>query len=542
MANKTISELNSLSTVSDNDVLLIETDTETMKITKSNLFNDYVTLNKLESDLSTKSDLEHTHTESEITDLKDYATTTDLSNGLSTKSDLEHTHDVSDITNLSIPTKTSELTNDSSYATENFVSSKISEAQLGGGGYGGSVDLSSYATKDDLNTKADVSHTHSEYLTSVPSEYITGTELIAKGYATVAYVDQQVSSGGTSSGSSTTVYSSYVSPSETNDDIQSAINLAVKRGCNHVILEGKTYSITSSIVIPSRFTIEGVRGSSVIEMTGVDAPVITNNSSSDNKILIENLTIKGDTTLSNNDGIKLVCYYSTVKGVEVRNCGGKGIYFHTKGSTSTLVENRIQDCVVAKCIGTHYQIGNSENNKLTDGFFIHNISDGSKTNQALQVLSCAGWQFNGFHTYGHGYVDRPIDIRNAFNTIINNFYIEDFKGRGISCTKIQKNLIINNIMGNIKTPYNSYNDQTEDTSVTQKAIYLAKSSTFTYRPNITLSNIAFDVSNTGTTYVVDSDGSKMAVSAFGVTLCGNNFESATIYSSNVSGKVNAQNV
>ena len=51
-----------------------------------------------------------------------------------------------------IPTKTSELTNDSSFATEAFVTNKIAEAELSGG----DVDLSGYATKDELNKKADV--------------------------------------------------------------------------------------------------------------------------------------------------------------------------------------------------------------------------------------------------------------------------------------------------------------------------------------------------------------------------------------------------
>lgn len=55
----------------------------------------------------------------------------------------------SDVTGKpSIPSKTSELTNDSGFATEGFVTNKITEAQLGG-----EVDLSGYATID---------HTHSE--------------------------------------------------------------------------------------------------------------------------------------------------------------------------------------------------------------------------------------------------------------------------------------------------------------------------------------------------------------------------------------------
>ena len=146
-------------------------------------------------------------------DLSDYATKNDLNN----KADKAHTHTTSDITGLAIPTvdvnkayvdsqlslkanvsevptKTSDLTNDSGfiesipseyvtetelnakgyltshqdismkadkseipslegYATETFVTNKIAEASLSGE----EVDLSGYATKDELNVKADIS-------------------------------------------------------------------------------------------------------------------------------------------------------------------------------------------------------------------------------------------------------------------------------------------------------------------------------------------------------------------------------------------------
>ena len=230
---------------------------------------EYITETELADALSTKANT------SDIPSLEGYATETyvntkiaeaslggevDLSNyatkdELNTKANISHTHTVSEITNLVIPTvdvdknyvdtqlatkaniedipvvptKTSELTNDSGfitaipteyiteseldtelstkanisdipsldgYATETFVTNKIAEASLGGGG---EVDLSGYATKDELNsslaTKSDtthnhdtvyapIEHEHSQYLTSVPSEYVTDEELNAKGYLT----------------------------------------------------------------------------------------------------------------------------------------------------------------------------------------------------------------------------------------------------------------------------------------------------------------------------------------------------------------------
>lgn len=80
---------------------------------------------------------------------------------------------------------TNDLTNElvtkiNSSATEAFVTNAIANAQLGSG----EVDLSGYATVDALNLKADLTHTHDQYLTKVPDEYITETELTTKGYLT----------------------------------------------------------------------------------------------------------------------------------------------------------------------------------------------------------------------------------------------------------------------------------------------------------------------------------------------------------------------
>ena len=46
------------------------------------------------------------------------------------------------------------------------------------------IDVSTYATKDELDNKANTEHTHDEYLTTIPDEYITESELDGKGYLT----------------------------------------------------------------------------------------------------------------------------------------------------------------------------------------------------------------------------------------------------------------------------------------------------------------------------------------------------------------------
>ena len=106
-----------------------------------------------------------------------------------------------------IPTKTSQLTNDSKFATETYVTNAINNAQLGGGNT--DIDLSIYQLiqdntltttaktipaainelKSGLNgikvpTKTSELTNNSGFITTIPEEYITETELNAKGYLT----------------------------------------------------------------------------------------------------------------------------------------------------------------------------------------------------------------------------------------------------------------------------------------------------------------------------------------------------------------------
>ena len=82
-----------------------------------------------------------------------------------------------------IPTNVSQLTNDLSLASENFVLNKIAEAELNQK----EVDLSGYATKDDLNNYV----SYEEFNLSLV-DYVTYTDLEAEGYATQTYVDNKI--------------------------------------------------------------------------------------------------------------------------------------------------------------------------------------------------------------------------------------------------------------------------------------------------------------------------------------------------------------
>lgn len=116
----------------------------------------------------------HTHANK---DVLDGITALDIS-AWNAKSDFSGSYnDLSDLP--TIPTKLSDLTNDIPYATETYVLNKIAEAELNDK----EIDLSGYATKDDLLEYAQLSNL---------SNYVSYTELESYQYADISYVDNQI--------------------------------------------------------------------------------------------------------------------------------------------------------------------------------------------------------------------------------------------------------------------------------------------------------------------------------------------------------------
>ena len=108
--------------------------------------NNYASKNHNHSEYASSS---HRHNASEIDNLPSGGGT-----GLTStqKQQLQTAYEHSQ----SVHVQASDIPSLDGYATETFVTSKIAEASLSGG----EVDLSGYATKDDLKTKANTAHTH----------------------------------------------------------------------------------------------------------------------------------------------------------------------------------------------------------------------------------------------------------------------------------------------------------------------------------------------------------------------------------------------
>ena len=91
-----------------------------------------------------------------------------------------------------VPTKTSQLTNDSGFITS-IPSEYITETELNEKGYlTEHQDISGKANKSDIPTKTSQLTNDSGFITEVPSEYITETELNSKGLATESFVSNKI--------------------------------------------------------------------------------------------------------------------------------------------------------------------------------------------------------------------------------------------------------------------------------------------------------------------------------------------------------------
>lgn len=114
---------------------------------------------------------------------KNYATKLDLE----TRANKLHEH----------PQYLTEHQNLSGYATKDYVNEVVQNVQGGG-----TIDLSLYATKLDLGSYVSKAELNSKgYLTMIPSEYITEVELVNKKYATKEYVLELITSLDLSGGS-----------------------------------------------------------------------------------------------------------------------------------------------------------------------------------------------------------------------------------------------------------------------------------------------------------------------------------------------------
>ena len=171
-----------LSDYATKDELNNKADISSIPTKTSQLTNDSGFLTSIPTEYVTETELNAKGYLTSHQDISGKADKTYVDTELAKKANASHTHSYNDLTDKpSIPTvdvnknyvdtqleakaNKSEIPSLAGYATETYVTTKIAEASLSGG----EVDLSSYATKveltDGLATKANVLHTHDQYLT-----------------------------------------------------------------------------------------------------------------------------------------------------------------------------------------------------------------------------------------------------------------------------------------------------------------------------------------------------------------------------------------
>lgn len=138
----------------------------------SELENDEEFLSSIPSEYITEEELESKGYLTEHQSLSEYEKTVDVDAKLESKSPLEHEHTIDDLIDVVIPSRVSQLTNDSGFISS-VPSEYVTETELNNKGYLCEVP-SEYITETELNSR--------QYLTSVPSEYITESELNGKKY------------------------------------------------------------------------------------------------------------------------------------------------------------------------------------------------------------------------------------------------------------------------------------------------------------------------------------------------------------------------
>ena len=170
MANKQIKDFTLKSGVSGNEDILVQDNGVTRRVKAQEFLSNV--------------DLSNYYTKQEVNqlmagwsggdvniDLADYYNKETIDALLKNKANTNHVHTISNVTNLqtSLDDKANVVHTHPEYATQSYVTTKIAEAQLSGGNGSGNIDLSGYATKDELAFKADINHNHDSVYAKISS-------------------------------------------------------------------------------------------------------------------------------------------------------------------------------------------------------------------------------------------------------------------------------------------------------------------------------------------------------------------------------------
>ena len=242
------------------------------------------------------------------------------------------------INNMVIPTKVSDLTNDSKYATEDFVTSKISGIGTGGSGSG---------------EYAPISHTHTKsQITDFPTKLSQFTN------------DLPTSSGGTGATKTSALITDFGAVNNSSVTYNTSTKTYVGTDCSQAILDaiasgytkiefpaGGSFIVNTTIQISKKVLIEGnganiyvnpISGSDhtvIYFKAGTDGSVIQNLNFYSTKAYTVNLNTNVTAKSSNNSAIN---FNNNAANIVVKNCYAKG--FKYLGGCSSCKNITFEDC------------------------------------------------------------------------------------------------------------------------------------------------------------------------------------------------------
>lgn len=239
------------------------------------------------------------------------------------------------------------------------------------------------------------------------------------------------------------------------DDTISLNNASLNPVSSRIEISGKTFFTTGTVKFPSQKLFTAVYGKSRVKnlvstrIIVSQAFVSSESVSPTGRLGIHNLEIEGDLTNLTQIGLTIHDFECDLRLVRVLLCGGGGIQLNHKNDigaavAGTLVQNRLTMPIISNCGGIGIDLGEPDNQKLTDGFLIGaNISmkAGAAIVTALRGGSCAGWYITGVHTFGE-IPPTAVDLSNCSRTRFVNFEIESFLNRGVNCPKIQGDFVV----------------------------------------------------------------------------------------------------
>lgn len=316
-----------------------------------------------------------------------------------------------------------------------------------------------------------------------------------------------------------------------NDDLGSfdeAVNFGIKNNIKKIIIPSGNYKLSDTFKLPSGFMLEGL-GEVYIRQEIENSPVIATKEYFENtrpygRTKITNINVIGNTSNgTNNHGILIWDYYTIIEKCNVSYCGGNGIHFTHKSENTTvpsgnLVENTIKDCHVRYTNLTPIYLGDDSNNKITDGI-LENIMASSNEGCKNDVFigSSAGWFINNVHTYGKS--EQSIQLRNCYNTFINNIYIENYTMNGLYL-HIQNTVSVSNVAIKIQ----------DVVDLNYSCIALEKSSVDMGVVNCILNNISLTNYNTNEVMGLENRSTNVFVSIDNYVVNGNYAEKVIRFS------------